>query len=129
MKKDFFFLGLFLLLLSAFANAQADLVDVDCYSNYNFGGLVFTELYSGKTVYSPGDNVSVNYAFANAFQSPLPEGAVKAVVLYRGPEDVDRMEDELTCSIRLPVRAYRLAAITLAYSLGACLKTRCPEYT
>jgi hypothetical protein len=103
MTKGLFFLGFFLLLLSAFAGAQSGLTDVDCYDNYNFGGIVFTEFYSGKTVYAPGDVVSLKYSLVNAFQSPLPEGAVKAVVLYRGIEDVDRTEDDDVIDVFYPL--------------------------
>ena len=76
------------------ATAYAAVENVACGQHYNFGTLKFTEFYPEKVAYSQGDEVNFVYTMENEFGSPLVEGDVKALVMYRGPTDVDRIEDD-----------------------------------
>jgi len=83
---------LFFLLL---ANAVfAAVEDAPCNESYVFDGLKYTEFYPEKISYSQNDTVRFTYRMANEFGSPLVAGDVKVLVMYRGPYNVDRTEDD-----------------------------------
>ncbi len=82
----------FLLIISPFASAE--LKDANCFDYYKFDGMKFTELFPDKAVYNQGEKVILNYKLDNQFGSPLVEGQIRAVVMYRGTEDIDRVDDD-----------------------------------
>ncbi|MBN2250780.1 MAG: hypothetical protein JW724_01725, partial [Candidatus Altiarchaeota archaeon] len=86
-----FVLGLCLFFVSSsFAVMEESVCDM----HYRFDGLEFSEFYPEKVSYMQGDAVRFSYSIDNQFGSPLVGGDVKALVLYRGPVDVDRQEDD-----------------------------------
>jgi hypothetical protein len=75
-------------------SSYAVVEDVSCGVNYQFGGLKFKDFYPEKVTYSQKDTVKVTYTISNEFGSPLVAGDVKVLVMYRAPNDVDRIEDD-----------------------------------
>ncbi|MBN2250782.1 MAG: hypothetical protein JW724_01735 [Candidatus Altiarchaeota archaeon] len=78
-----------------FATASfAQVQDVNCNNHYTFDGLKFNDFHTGRIIYEQGDEVTFEYEVENRFGSPLVEGDIKATVMYRGPKDLDRQEDD-----------------------------------
>ena len=90
LKGFAFFIALFFLQAACFAAVE----DSQCGEHYKFDGLKFNEFYPEKAVYNQGDKVRLTYAIENQFPGPLVDGAIRALVLYRGLTDIDRTEDD-----------------------------------
>jgi hypothetical protein len=75
-------------------SVYATVEDVSCNENYMFDGLKFKDFYPEKVTYFQNDTVKITYTIANEFGSPLVAGDVKVLVMYRAPNDVDRIEDD-----------------------------------
>ena len=81
----------FVFFLASFAFAAVE--EVACNNYYHFDGLQFREFAPEKVEYVQGDDVRFNYVIENVFGSPLVQGDVKVLIMYEGPEVVNRMED------------------------------------
>lgn len=84
----------FLCVLCSIGTSFAAVEDVSCNESYQFDGLKYAEFYPDRAGYSQNDTVKLTYTLKNEFGSPLVAGDVKLLVLYRGPNDVDRIEDD-----------------------------------
>ncbi len=94
MDKLFSIATVTFLVLCLSCAALAVVEDVPCSENYNFDGLKFTDFHPEKVAYSQNDTVKVTYTISNEFGSPLVQGDVKVLVMYRGTTDIDRIEDD-----------------------------------
>jgi hypothetical protein len=95
MEKLKSILTISLICVLCFAGSSYALVeDVSCDVNYQFDGLKFKDFYPEKVSYLQNDTVKLTYTLDNVFGSPLVAGDVKILVMYRAPNDVDRVEDD-----------------------------------
>ncbi|MEM7817002.1 MAG: hypothetical protein QXZ20_03755, partial [Candidatus Aenigmatarchaeota archaeon] len=75
---------------------------IDCFQYYKYGynpdldegGVKFEFFSPEKISYNAGDYVYVDYRIKNTFGIPIVHGNLKVLVLYRGIENIDRIEDD-----------------------------------
>jgi hypothetical protein len=83
MKKEFILLLILLSFLIFLPTVFAKVEEADCFQYYKFQeGIVFDNLKVEKSVYNPGDTITVDYNLKSKMEVPIVQGSVRVQILY-----------------------------------------------